>query len=312
MPRGRATASSSLQAEKRTRDAYAGDAYVATRGDGTKERRLGTKGLTARNAELRAEGERIAADNAAKRAEGERIDKANAGRSAALDERAAKLAQDEAQLAKDREALDADRAEVSRLLDGYERPATEADFMPPLPPDADAGTRVYAEFQAGKAFGAACRENGHKPPTVHEPGLRETVKAAAEARASYEAAAEEARRERDALRDYRGGMVELLEGLCRSVKMTQMEFKRSGHPAAAKLFQMAHGVFAKALVALDNAAVPEAPTLDRDAWDAAIESAKAEEARADERAHAAAYGTVREVLDAARRSRPGSYDGPSL
>ena len=64
-------------------------------------------------------------------------------------------------------------AEATRLLDGYERPATIADFMPQLPPDADEGERAAADERARKAFAGACYRNGLKPPTVHVPGLRE-------------------------------------------------------------------------------------------------------------------------------------------
>lgn len=54
---------------------------------------------------------------------------------------------------------------TTRLLDGYDREATIADFMPQLPPDADERAR--------KAFAGACFRNGLKPPTVHVPGVRE-------------------------------------------------------------------------------------------------------------------------------------------
>lgn len=64
-------------------------------------------------------------------------------------------------------------AEATRLLDGYDREATIADFMPELPSDADEGERAAADERARKAFASACFRNGLKPPTVHEPGLRE-------------------------------------------------------------------------------------------------------------------------------------------
>ena len=64
-------------------------------------------------------------------------------------------------------------AEATRLLDGYERPATFNDFMPQLPPDADEGERAAADERARKAFAGACFRNGLKPPTVHVPGVRE-------------------------------------------------------------------------------------------------------------------------------------------
>lgn len=64
-------------------------------------------------------------------------------------------------------------AEATRLLDGYDREATIADFMPQLPPDADEGERAAADERARKAFAGACFRNGLKPPTVHVPGVRE-------------------------------------------------------------------------------------------------------------------------------------------
>ena len=241
----------------------------------------------AENDRLRAENERLERDNAAKRAEGARIDAANAARSAALDERDRALKAGEERLAEDRAKLDDDRAEVSRLLDGCDREATEGDYL-----DPKHGDRTIAEFYAHKHYWADYHANGGKPKTVHEPGLRETVKAAEEARQGYEQATEEARRERDALREFREGLVKLLEDLCKSVKMTQKEEDRKGRKATATFFKTAHGIFVRALKTLDNSHVPEAPTLDRAAWDEALSAAKAEQARAEVRVHAAATPRV--------------------
>ena len=272
---------------RRVRDLYAGESYQTKDGHTA----LGTKGLKAENARLRAENERLERDNAAKRAEGVRIDAANAARSAALDERDRALKAGEDKLAEDRAKLDDDRAEVSRLLDGCDREATEEDYTPAHDP-GDAVERVVAERRARVAFGDAVWANGGKPPTVHVPGLRETVKAAEEARQGYEAAADEARRERDGLRQFREGMVKLLEELCWSVKMAQKEEDNKGHKTTARFFKTAHGIFVRALTALDDAHVPEAPTLDRAAWDEALSAAKAEQARAEGRAHATATARV--------------------
>ena len=230
---------------RRVRDLYAGESYQTKDGHTA----LGTKGLKAENARLRAENERLERDNAAK------------------------------------------RAEVSRLLDGCDREATEEDYTPAHDP-GDAVERVVAERRARVAFGDAVWANGGKPPTVHVPGLRETVKAAEEARQGYEAAADEARRERDGLRQFREGMVKLLEELCWSVKMAQKEEDNKGHKTTARFFKTAHGIFVRALTALDDAHVPEAPTLDRAAWDEALSAAKAEQARAEGRAHATATARV--------------------
>lgn len=299
---------------KGVRDLYAGEAYTVTLRDGSKARRLGTKGLKAENERLRAENERLDRNNASKRAEGERIEAANAARSAALDERDRALRAGEERLAEDRAKLDDDCAEVSRLLDGHNRPATEADFMPPY---SNAGERVVAERRAQVAFGDAVRSNGGEPPTVHVPGLRETVKRAKEARQGYETAAEEARRERDGLREFREGLVKLLEDLSWSVKMAQKEEDNKGHKATARFFKTAHGIFVRALKTLDDAHVPEAPSLDRAAWDEALSAAEAEQARAEARATATvrvpAPGVPREVPDWGPRSaKPSGHDGPSL
>lgn len=297
---------------KGVRDLYAGESYR------TKDGRtaLGTKGLIAENKRLRAENERLERDNAAKWAEGARIDAENAGRAKALDERERTLKAGEEQLAEDRAKLDDDRAEVSRLLDGHNREATEEDYL-----DSTYGDRIIAEFYAHKHFWADYHENGGKPKTIHEPGLRETVKAAKEARQGYEAAAEEARRERDGLREFREGLVALLEDLCKSVKMAQKEEDNKGHKATARFFRAVHGVFAEALKTLDDAHVPEEPVFDRAAWDEALSAAKTEQARAEVRAHATATATARisapgvprEVPGAGPRpSKPSGHDGPSL
>lgn len=304
---------------KGVRDLYAGESYTVTLRDGSKAHRLGQKGLKAENKRLRAENERLERNNAAKRAEGERIDAANAARSAALDERDRALKAGEERLAEDRAKLDGDRAEATRLLDGYDRPATEADYLPPHDP-ANIGERVVAEKRAHDDYWAAYRANGHKPPTVHEPGLRETVKVAKEARAGYEHATEEARRERDGLREFREGLVKLLEDLCWSVKMAQKEEDDKGHKATARFFRTVHGVFSKALTMLDDALVPEAPTLGRAAWDEALSAAEAEQARADQRSHATAAARVpapgipRETpgWGTPRTPKPSGWDGPSM
>lgn len=299
---------------KGVRDLYAGESYTVTLRDGSKARRLGQKGLKAENERLRAENERLERDNAAKRAEGGRIDAANAARSAALDDRDRALKAGEERLAEDRAKLDDDRAEVSRLLDGCDREATEEDYL-----DPKYGDRTIAEFYAHKHYWADYRANGHKPPTVHVPGLRETVKAAKEARQGYETAAEEARRERDGLRDFREGLVKLLEDLCWSVKMAQKEEDNKGHKATARFFKAVHGIFVKALKTLDDAHVPEVPTLDRAMWDDALRAAEAEQARAEVRAHAVATprvpvpGVPREAPGwEPRRAKPSGHDGPGL
>lgn len=254
---------------RRVRDLYAGEKYSVKLEDGTREVRLGTKGLMAEN-------ERLERNNAAK------------------------------------------RAEATRLLDGHDREATEADYLPPHDP-ANIGERVVAEKRAHDDYWADYHANGGKPKTIHEPGLRETVKAAKEARQGYEAAADEARRERDALREFREGLVKLLEDLCWSVKMAQKEEDNKGHKATARFFKAAHGIFVRALTALDDAHVPEAPTLDRAAWDEALSAAEAEQARAEGRAHATATaripapGVPREIPDwGPRPSKPSGHDGPSL
>lgn len=74
---------------KRTRDLYAGEAYIVTRSDGTREKHLGTKGLKKRNEELRtqnkdlhARNEELHTENEGLLAENKRLRKANANLSA--------------------------------------------------------------------------------------------------------------------------------------------------------------------------------------------------------------------------------------
>lgn len=67
---------------KRTRDLYAGEAYVVTRSDGTREKHLGTKGLQKRNEELRTQNKELHVQNEGLLAENKRLRKANANLSA--------------------------------------------------------------------------------------------------------------------------------------------------------------------------------------------------------------------------------------
>ena len=285
---------------RRVRDLYAGEKYSVKLEDGTREVRLGTKGLMAEN-------ERLERNNAAKRAEGERIDAANAARSAALDERDRALKSGEDRLAADRAKLNDDRAEVSRLLDGHDREATEEDYLDPA-----YGDRTIAEFYAHKHYWADYHANGGKPKTVHVPGLREKVKAAEEARAGYEQAAEEVRRERDALREYREGMSRLLMSLYVPLRDAVGELRREGRTGAAKAVELAKGLIGRAWRSLQDETVPEAPALDRRAWDDAIEAAKADGARDSERrAQVARDHVVRETPDYGSAPRRQD-DGPSL
>ncbi|NJE79990.1 hypothetical protein E0L17_01380 [Olsenella sp. SW781] len=291
-----ATAKREAAEAVRERDAYAGESYR------TKDGRtvLGTKGLKAENERLRAEGERIA--------------EANAGRSAALDERERALRAGEDKLAED-------RAEVSRLLDGDDRTATVEDYLPAeYHATNDFYLRNSLRYTAEITLQNETMANGGEPPIIHAPGLRETVKRAEEARQGYEAAAEEARRERDALRDFREDMVHLLEGLCGSVKRRQMDNDRKGRKATATFFKAVHGMFVEVLKTLDDAHVPEAPTLDRAAWDDALSAAEAEQARADQRtrviaaARVPAPGIPRETpgWGTPRTPKPSGWDGPSM
>lgn len=292
---------------RRVRDLYAGDSYTVTLRDGSKARRLGQKGLKAENDRLRAENKRLDRDNAAKRSEGKRIEKANAARSAALDERDRALKSGEDRLAADRAKLNDDRAEVSRLLDGHDREATEEDYLDPA-----YGDRTIAEFYAHKHYWADYHANGGKPKTVHVPGLREKVKAAEEARAGYEQAAEEVRRERDALREYREGMSRLLMSLYVPLRDAVGELRREGRTGAAKAVDFVRGLVGRAWRSLQDDAVPEAPALDRGAWDDAIEAAKADGARDGERrTQVARDHVVRETPDYGSAPRRQD-DGPSL
>lgn len=274
---------------RRVRDLYAGEKYSVKLEDGTREVRLGTKGLMAEN-------ERLERNNAAKRAEGERID-----------ERDRALKSGEDRLAADRAKLNDDRAEVSRLLDGHDREATEEDYLDPA-----YGDRTIAEFYAHKHYWADYHANGGKPKTVHVPGLREKVKAAEEARAGYEQAAEEVRRERDALREYREGMSRLLMSLYVPLRDAVGELRREGRTGAAKAVELAKGLIGRAWRSLQDETVPEAPALDRRAWDDAIEAAKADGARDSERrAQVARDHVVRETPDYGSAPRRQD-DGPSL
>lgn len=292
---------------KGVRDLYAGESYTVTLRDGSKARRLGQKGLKAENARLHAENERLERDNAVKRAEGARIDAENAGRAKALDERDRALKAGEDRLAADRAKLNDDRAEVSRLLDGHDREATEEDYLDPA-----YGDRTIAEFYAHKHYWADYHANGGKPKTVHVPGLREKVKAAEEARAGYEQAAEEVRRERDALREYREGMSRLLMSLYVPLRDAVGELRREGRTGAAKAVELAKGLIGRAWRSLQDETVPEAPALDRRAWDDAIEAAKADGARDGERrAQVARDHVVRETPDYGSAPRRQD-DGPSL
>lgn len=90
-----------------------------------------------------------------------------------LDERVALVNERSDDVRRREDAVTEREAEATRLLDGYDREATIADFMPQLPPDADEGERAAADERARKAFAGACFHNGLKPPTVHVPGLRE-------------------------------------------------------------------------------------------------------------------------------------------
>ena len=90
-----------------------------------------------------------------------------------LDERVALVNERSDDVRRREDAVAEREAEATRLLDGYEREATIADFTPELPPDADEGERAAADERARKAFAGACFHNGLKPPTVHVPGVRE-------------------------------------------------------------------------------------------------------------------------------------------
>lgn len=90
-----------------------------------------------------------------------------------LDERVVLVNERSDDLRRREDAVAEREAEVTRLLDGYDREATIADFTPELPPDADEGERAAADERARKAFAGACFRNGLKSPTVHVPGLRE-------------------------------------------------------------------------------------------------------------------------------------------
>lgn len=290
---------------RRVRDLYAGDSYTVTLRDGSKARRLGQKGLKAENARLRAENERLERDNAVKRAEGKRIEKANAARSAALDERDRALKSGEDRLA-------ADRAEVSRLLDGEDHSATVEDYLPADYDPKDFFLRSMHLEAARYRLENEARANGGEPPTVHVPGLRERVKAAEEARKGFEDAAEEARRELDGLRQFREDVSQLLLSLYVSLRGAAGELKLEGQTGAAKAVELAKGLIGRAWRSLQDETVPEAPALDRGAWDDAIEAAKADGARDGERrTQVARDHVVRETPDCGSAPRRQD-DGPSL
>lgn len=90
-----------------------------------------------------------------------------------LDERVAIVNERSDDVRRREDAVAEREAEATRLLDGYDREATIADFMPEIPSDADEGERAAADERARKAFAGACFRNGLKPPTVHVPGVRE-------------------------------------------------------------------------------------------------------------------------------------------
>ena len=217
----------------------------------------------------------------------------------------------EERLAEDRAKLDDDRAEATRLLDGHDREATEADYLPPHDP-ANIGERVVAEKRAHDDYWADYHANGGKPKTIHVPGLRETVKAAEEARKGFEDAAEEARRELDGLRQFREDVSQLLLSLYVSLRGAAGELKLEGQTGAAKAVELAKGLIGRAWRSLQDETVPEAPALDRRAWDDAIEAAKADGARDGERrAQVARDHVVRETPDYGSAPRRQDY-GPSL
>lgn len=64
---------------KRTRDLYAGEVYIVTRSDGTRERHLGTKGLRKRNEELRTQNKELHARNEELHTENEELHTENEG-----------------------------------------------------------------------------------------------------------------------------------------------------------------------------------------------------------------------------------------
>lgn len=104
-----------------------------------------------------------------------------------LDERVALVNERSDDVRRREDAVAEREAEATRLLDGYEREATIADFMPEIPSDADEGERAAADERARKAFAGACYRNGLKPPTVHVPGLREREARLAERDAELDA-----------------------------------------------------------------------------------------------------------------------------
>lgn len=256
----------------RLRGLYEGEAYVVTREDGTKERRLGVKGLEAKRDELRAENERLEADNAAKRAEGERIAEANAGRSAALDERERKLKADEDRLTKD-------RTEVTRLLDGDDHVATVEDYLPAAyHATNDFHLRNSLRYTAEITLQNETMANGGKPPTIHARGLRETVKRAEEARQGYEAARDRAEALRVSLREAAGLFSQRMSALASWLDDVAEAHEKKGR--GSSMWRKGAALMRNIAFDLGNAAIPEVGEADAEAWDKAIEAAK-EETRDD-------------------------------
>ena len=234
---------------KRVRDLYAGESYR------TKDGRtaLGTKGLIAKNAELRAEGERIA--------------KVNAERSAALDER------EEAVAAREREA--------ALIIDGGEREATVEDFMRPLPDDADTMTRNIAKTAAEHEFYDAKFKNGGKAPTVRVKGLREKVTDVEAAKAGYVQAAEQTEQLRKSLYDFAGRWSQRLTDFGDWLDDVAVAHEKKGR--GSSMWRKGAALARSLASELREAAVPEVTEVDAEAWDAAIEVAK-RETRGDFRA----------------------------
>ncbi len=274
----------------RLRGLYEGEAYVVTREDGTKERRLGVKGLQAKRDELRAENQRLEADNAAKRAEGDRIAEANAGRSAALDERERALKADEDKLAKD-------RAEVARLLDGDDHTATVEDYLPAAyHATNDFHLRNRLRYTAEIRLQNETMANGGNPPTIHAPGLRETVKRAEEARRGYEAARDRTEDLRNALRDTAQRFAQRFSDVAGWLDDVAEAHEKKG--LGSSMWRRGAAIMRNIAFELGESAVPELTEADATAWDAAIEAAK-DETRGDFRADNEAERAER----AARRVR---------
>lgn len=226
-------------------------------------------------------------------------------------------------------------AEATRLLDGYDREATIADFMPELPPDADVAERAVADERARKAFAGACYRNGLKPPTVHVPGLREreaeltrqeqelipllkAVRAFIEDPVTFVA---------DALRRVQGYIAEVAhsEGTTRSQRLTNEMMNDAIDDATRLMYAHTGDPRMREACAPDAPALREdersGPVFDVDAW--------AEERRRKRAAKSAAKMTrqtfqqrltqqpeqqpVREVWPESYAPKPRrGYDGPEL